>query len=114
MSVEIEVGLENAAKVRTPAGEPYKKEEKPQPLVNSRTRTVLILSGILAVIGIIALIVYYHNRESTDDAQVDGHLNVVSSRISGTTAAVCLPLQTGHSLGGLDYPATGGQLHGLG
>ena len=26
--------------------------------------------------------------ESTDDAQVDGHLNVVSSRISGTTAAV--------------------------
>ena len=31
---------------------------------------------------------YAGGYESTDDAQVDGHLNVVSSRIGGTTAAV--------------------------
>jgi len=31
---------------------------------------------------------YSQGYESTDDAQVDGHLNVVSSRISGTTASV--------------------------
>ena len=31
---------------------------------------------------------YAQGYESTDDAQVDGHLNVVSARIGGTTAAV--------------------------
>ena len=88
MSVEIEVGLENAAKVRTPAGEPYKKEEKPHPLVNSRTRTLLILAGILGVAAIVALLVYYHNRESTDDAQVDGHITPVAAKISGRISKV--------------------------
>ena len=39
MSVEIEVGLENAAKVRTPAGEPVRAKEKPAgPLVGANTR----------------------------------------------------------------------------
>ncbi len=32
--------------------------------------------------------VYSQGYEATDDAQLDGHLNVVSARISGTTAAV--------------------------
>ena len=32
--------------------------------------------------------IYAQGYESTDNAQVDGHLNVVSARISGTTAAV--------------------------
>src|SRR5215469_13914362 len=49
------------------------------------------------IVGLAALLVcgaatgwglYSERYESTDDAQVDGHLNVVSSRISGTTAAV--------------------------
>jgi len=31
---------------------------------------------------------YSQRYESTDDAQIDGHLNVVSARISGTTATV--------------------------
>jgi len=31
---------------------------------------------------------YSQGYESTDDAQIDGHLNVVSARISGTTASV--------------------------
>ncbi len=33
-------------------------------------------------------LLYARGYESTDNAQVDGHLNVVSSRIGGTTAAV--------------------------
>ena len=32
--------------------------------------------------------VYAHTYESTDDAQVDGHINVVSARIGGTIASV--------------------------
>jgi membrane fusion protein (multidrug efflux system) len=88
MSVEIEIGLENAAKVRPPAGESFKGEEKPQPLVGSMTRVGLILGGILSVLAVIALFVYYHNRESTDDAQVDGHITPVAAKISGRVGKV--------------------------
>ena len=46
------------------------------------------LAAALACGAAIAWALYSQRYESTDDAQVDGHLNVVSSRISGTTAAV--------------------------
>lgn len=88
MSVEIEVGLENAAKVRTPAGEPVRAEEKPQPLVGANTRRALIVGGILSIAAVIGLLVYYHNRESTDDAQVDGHITPVAAKISGRVGKV--------------------------
>ncbi len=88
MSVEIEVGLENAAKVRIPAGDGYKPEDKPQPLVNSYARRALILGGILSVAAVIGLLVYYHNRESTDDAQVDGHITPIAAKISGRVGKV--------------------------
>lgn len=54
------------------------------------TLRVLIfgLAALVATAAAVAWGVYAHGYESTDDAQVDGHLNVVSSRISGTTAAV--------------------------
>ncbi len=106
MSVEIEVGLENAAKVRTPAGEPFKREEKPQPLVSSRTRGALILGGIVAIVAVIALLVYYHNRESTDDAQVDGHITPVAAKISGRVGKVLVldnqPVKAGELLVQID------------
>lgn len=46
------------------------------------------VAALLACGAAIAWGVYTQGYESTDDAQVDGHLNVVSSRISGSTAAV--------------------------
>jgi membrane fusion protein (multidrug efflux system) len=48
------------------------------------------LLGALVVAGIlsIALIRYYYNRVSTDDAQVDGHLVPMSSKIYGEIAEV--------------------------
>ena len=49
---------------------------------------VLGLAALIACGAVTAWAVYSNGYESTDDAQVDGHLNVVSSRISGTTAAV--------------------------
>jgi membrane fusion protein, multidrug efflux system len=53
------------------------------------TRIVIAgLATLLAVGAATAWAVYSQGYESTDDAQVDGHLNVVSARISGTTAAV--------------------------
>ena len=53
------------------------------------TRIVIaVLAGLLAVGAATGWAFYSQGYESTDDAQVDGHLNVVSSRISGTTAAL--------------------------
>jgi membrane fusion protein (multidrug efflux system) len=52
-------------------------------------RIVIAGLAILLVVGSATGWALYSQRfESTDDAQVDGHLNVVSSRISGTTVAV--------------------------
>lgn len=44
--------------------------------------------ALLAIGAATAWSLYSQGYESTDDAQVDGHLNVVSSRIAGTTASV--------------------------
>ena len=50
--------------------------------------------------------VYSHGYETTDNAQVDGHLNVVSSRISGTVASVYVSdnqvVEAGQALADLD------------
>ena len=46
------------------------------------------LAALLVIGGATGWFLYSQEYESTDDAQVDGHLNVVSSRISGTTASV--------------------------
>ncbi|MGH9559004.1 MAG: HlyD family secretion protein [Bryobacteraceae bacterium] len=57
----------------------------------TRHRTALMISGIVAIaiaIGAYFLLGYFHSSESTDDAQVDGHLNPISSRIAGTVTAV--------------------------
>jgi membrane fusion protein (multidrug efflux system) len=62
---------------------PTKRNEK------KTTRMVIAGLAILLVCGAAAgWVLYSKGYESTDDAQIDGHLNVVSSRVSGTTAAV--------------------------
>jgi membrane fusion protein (multidrug efflux system) len=38
----------------------------------------------------VALLAYYHNRVSTDDAQVDGHVVPIASKVYGTVAAVMI------------------------
>src|SRR5512136_483093 len=53
-----------------------------------RARAVLVVA-VLAVL-VAALLAWRHfaGRESTDDAQVDGHVNPVAARVGGTVAAV--------------------------
>lgn len=48
------------------------------------------LAGGVVVLVVLAVLAwwYYSGRESTDDAQVDGHIVPVSSRVGGTVAAV--------------------------
>jgi membrane fusion protein (multidrug efflux system) len=88
MSVEIEVGLENAANVRIPHGQLPSLEEKPQPLLNPKVRTGLFAGGLVLLLAVTGLFFYYHNRESTDDAQVDGHITPVAAKISGRISKV--------------------------
>lgn len=66
-------------------------EARKKPSNPRRKRTIRFIVLALIVVGIIIAIpiyAYYSVRESTDDAQVDGHVIPVSPRISGTIIAV--------------------------
>jgi membrane fusion protein (multidrug efflux system) len=88
MSVEIEVGLENAARVKNLPAEELPLEEPPKGLKNPKLRRGLIAGGVVLAVMVAGLFFYYHNRESTDDAQVDGHITPISSKIYGRVAEV--------------------------
>jgi membrane fusion protein (multidrug efflux system) len=88
MSIEIEVGLENASKVKPSTEELKLEEPKPRGLANPRTRMLLFAGAIVLLAVIIGLFLYYRNRESTDDAQVDGHITQISSKVYGRVADV--------------------------
>jgi membrane fusion protein, multidrug efflux system len=64
--------------------------ERSQPRRRSRVAGFLILLVILGALatGGFFLLRYFATYETTDDAQVDGHLNPISARINGTLAAV--------------------------
>ena len=66
--------------------------EKPESAsgVSSRrfSRWILLLSAAIAVSGASLWWVHSQNYESTDDAQIEGHLDLVSSRISGTVLSI--------------------------
>jgi membrane fusion protein, multidrug efflux system len=57
-------------------------------LRNPRTRRFLLIGGAILVLGVAVAWWYYSGRESTDDAQVDGHIIAVSSRVGGTVLSV--------------------------
>jgi membrane fusion protein (multidrug efflux system) len=49
---------------------------------------VLLAVALVVIAGVIFVWHYYSVRESTDDAQIDGHLDPISARISGTVLRV--------------------------
>ena len=56
---------------------------------NRQKRWPLILAAsTVAVIGVAALYWYYSGRESTDDAQVDGHITQIGAKVGGTIAHI--------------------------
>jgi membrane fusion protein (multidrug efflux system) len=87
MSIEIEVGLENAARVpRVP--EMVIEEPEKKGLANPKVRRALMLGGVVVLAAVVGLFLYYHNRETTDDAQVDGHITPIASKVYGRVAEV--------------------------
>ncbi len=50
---------------------------------NPRFRMFLIIGVVVLLVAGFFLWRYFNSYESTDDAQIDGHLNPVSARVSG-------------------------------
>jgi membrane fusion protein (multidrug efflux system) len=88
MSVEIDVGLENAVNVKVPHPETQKLDLGPDTLISSTLRFRLIVGGVVLLAAVLGLYLYFHNRESTDDAQVDGHITPIAAKIYGRVAKV--------------------------
>jgi membrane fusion protein, multidrug efflux system len=86
MSIEIEVGLENATRI--PISPEPPKPVAPKGFANPRVQKMLLAGGIVALLVVAALLFYYHDRESTDDAQVDGHITPIAAKISGRVQEV--------------------------
>ena len=106
MSVEIEVGLENATKVKRGPQEEIFLEEPPKGLKSPKVRGLLVVGGLVLLAIAAGLLVYYHNRETTDDAQVDGHITPIASKIYGRVAEVLVtdnqPVKAGQVLVRID------------
>ena len=106
MSIEIEVGLENASKVRPTTEELKLEQPAPKGLANSRTRFLLFGGGLVLLAALISLFLYYSDRESTDDAQVDGHITQISSKVYGRVGEVLVndnqQVKAGQTLAKLD------------
>jgi membrane fusion protein (multidrug efflux system) len=66
-----------------PADTEARYQRRAEFLGNPRTRWGLLIAGLALVVGIFFLWRYLASYESTDDAQVDGHVNSVSARVSG-------------------------------
>src|SRR5256885_598760 len=106
MSIEIEVGLENATRMK-PRTEELRLDEAPvEPQTNTKLRNRLVFGGAAVLVLVAGLFVYYFNRESTDDAQVDGHITAVSAKVYGRVAEVLVndnqPVKAGQALVKLD------------
>src|SRR2546422_4103201 len=105
MSIEIEVGLENATKVPR-ITEELPLEETPKGLANPQMRRLLIGGGAVVLAAVFGLLAYYHNRETTDDAQVDGHITPMASKVYGRVAQVLVednqPVKRGQVLVKID------------
>ena len=54
----------------------------------SRTKALFIVLLVVAIIGSAWAWMYYSVRESTDDAQIEGHIHPTSARVGGTVIAV--------------------------
>ena len=85
-----ETGRLHVADRREPAaklagGQPESRSEVPR---RRLSRWVVLLAATIAVAGAALWWVHSRNYESTDDAQIEGHLDLVSSRISGTVVYI--------------------------
>jgi membrane fusion protein (multidrug efflux system) len=73
-----------------PAAQIPKAPAAKPPATRGRGRAFLIFFIVLAILGIAGTLYWLHSRqfETTDDAEVDAHLNAISARVDGTVTHV--------------------------
>jgi membrane fusion protein (multidrug efflux system) len=105
VGIEIEVGLENAASLPKGPLEPP-QPAAPKGFANPKVRLAIFAGGALLLAAIGGLLYYYHDRESTDDAQVDGHITPMASKVYGRVEQVLVednqPVKAGQLLVKID------------
>jgi membrane fusion protein, multidrug efflux system len=84
-----ELQQSSATRPADPAGKPNDPNEAGSN-AEGRRRTLLFAAivGIVILVGAVSFWLYSRRYESTDDAQVDGHLNGITARIDGDVKAV--------------------------
>lgn len=99
-------GRQQSAQNAPPQRSDDSKQRRSNPRRKRTIRIVVLAIIVLALIVAIPIYAYYSVRESTDDAQVDGHLVPISPRISGTIISVLVndnqPVRAGDVLVRLD------------
>ncbi len=99
-------GRQNGENQENPRSGGADQNKRQDPQRKRRIRFIVIAVLVVAAIAAIPIYAYYSVRESTDDAQIDGHVIPVSPRISGRIVAVLVndnqPVKAGESLVQLD------------
>ena len=72
---------------------PSKADAPLSPRLRRVPRWALYLAPIIVVAVLLSWWLYARRFESTDDAQIDGHLDIVSARIAGTVVYINLKVQ---------------------
>ncbi len=100
--VELESGQEAPAGLQGAPGRPEPRRR----LADPKLRKWGLRAGAALLLGALGLVIYYHNRETTDDAEVDGHLVPVASKIYGNVQEVLVndnqPVKKGQVLVRID------------
>jgi len=82
------------------------QDKNPSRWADPKVRLAVIGAAAVLAIAVIGLLVYYHNRVSTDDAQVDGHVVPIAAKVYGTVAEVLIndnePVKAGQVLVRID------------
>ena len=83
--------------------------EQKKPIDPAKKRRMMMIGavvGVVLLLGAVGWWLYSRTYESTDDAQIDGHLNAIASRVAGTVTAVYAendqPVKVGQLLVDLD------------
>lgn len=90
MSVEIEVGLENTGKARPEFDVPPLESEPLKGLANPKMQRLAIVGGVVLLVALLGLFFYFRDRESTDDAEIDGHITPIAAKVSGRVQSVLI------------------------
>src|SRR5580698_2834667 len=89
MEIEMIAEVETEAPSQAAAANQYQSEMAEETPPRRRVNLFVIGAVVLGLVAVgVVWYLYSLGYESTDDAQVDGHLNPIAARIDGTVKAV--------------------------